>query len=195
MATCQRRTSGGRQSERRRRTLWCRREAGLPCGAGRRPPPPEGTREQLRNQLGKRGWVSTEELAAYVAADRIHGPSLREGREFATLIVRRNGQYTFLDPIRGARKSVPQFREWFEDVRDKLPGNSRIVGWLHSHGVATEGYVHSEEFSGADRRITQDYGITGYLVTPSGHLLSLDPLSGITDSLGYVPAPGLPLHY
>ena len=136
-----------------------------------------------------------KELAAYIAADRIYGPSLKEGREFATLIIHRNGQYTFLDPIKGARKSVPQFRDWFEDVRDKLPGNLKIVGWLHSHGIPTDGYLHSEEFSGDDRRITRDYGLTGYLVTPSGHLLSLDPTTGTIGALGNVPEPGLPLRY
>jgi len=119
----------------------------------------------------------TERGAVYAWARVYHPLSMPtdeypNGSEWGAWIYRSptTGRYCF-----GAEPLPDERDETWVKLSPQNPAYETI-GWIHSHPNPGSGHL-SEHFSGApgDRRVTVSIGVPGYLVTPSGVVLRLDP--------------------
>ena len=124
-------------------------------------------------QLSDTRLYATRDDAARAALSQAYGPSVAVtsanpiGLEYGGEIIRDQvlGLYTYTSPrTNGAAASVT--------INSGAQG---FDGWYHSHGANSNGQYNDNDFSRADKGISDSHGKPGYLVTPSGAMKRYDP--------------------
>ena len=117
----------------------------------------------------------TKDEAAAAAMKAYNPRSISDNREWGGFIKQNaDGTFSRTGLYKGELASVA------------LPGAGRpgepgsdVVGWWHTHGGPDPAY-DGEIFSGmnGDMGVSSYYGITGYVATPSGKMMSYNPATG-----------------
>ncbi len=155
----------------------------LGCGAG---DAAVSKAELWKRALDRLRWENTPQLAAHVFLDKWNPYSVKYDIEFYTVIVERNGEYAAMPAQVGERNSGGGFWQMYHDLKNDLPGDTRLVAWAHTHGKWDS--WASESFSQNDRDITQRTGLMGYLATPrENRFKSLNAVTGVETDLGQLP--------
>ncbi len=141
------------------------------------------SRDGYQEDLGKLHWQETEQLAAYLFLDAANPTSIKYDLEFYTVIVEREGKYAYLPAEVGAQNESTGFQSMLQRAFD-TPGVA-VRSWAHTHG-RYDGPT-SNDFSEADAVITRDNLLRGYLGTPSGRFMVLDPGQRFGTDLGPLP--------
>jgi RHS repeat-associated protein len=115
----------------------------------------------------------TLNCAALNATNAIVPEPKAQGIEFGGFIYQSGAasMYSYTAPFSGTPGALPSFYSHMGDV----PSGASIVGWYHSHPLVP-GYPAPENFSGGDLAASRYLHAPGFLVTPSGQLLRLDPV-------------------
>ena len=86
-----------------------------------------------------------------------------------------NGTYSYTPPFAGNRTSLPDFYDQYNSHLQSLSNGYSVAGWYHSHPVPPPGYPSAGSFSGQDLSASHYLNAPGFLVTPSGAVLRLNP--------------------
>jgi proteasome lid subunit RPN8/RPN11 len=122
------------------------------------------------------GTYKTLNCAGYTAARSIFPQTKAKATEFGGFIEKGpNGTYSYTPPFAGSRTSLSNFYDQYKNLLQSLPGGYSIAGWYHSHPVPPPTYPSAEAFSGQDLSASHYINAPGFVVTPTGKVLRLDP--------------------
>lgn len=122
------------------------------------------------------GTYKTLNCAGYTAARSIFPQTKAKTIEFGGFIDKGpNGTYSYTPPFPGSRTSLPNFYDQYNKLLQSLPTGYSIAGWYHSHPVPPPTYPSAEAFSGQDLSASHYINAPGFVVTPTGKVLRLDP--------------------
>lgn len=118
--------------------------------------------------------------AAIDAIRYINPTSVKEGKEYGGWVHRnKDGTYSYDPPTKGTKDSIHNFPAMSPDDR----------AWYHTHGSADPGY-DNENFSQADKNISDYYNVPGYLGTPGGWIKKYKPSGKTVSTIGTTPKKG-----
>jgi len=120
--------------------------------------------------------IKTLNCAGYTASRSIFAQTRAQTIEFGGFIEKApNGTYLYTPPFAGNRTSLPNFYDQYNSLVQGLSKGFSVTGWYHSHPVPPPTYPSAEAFSGQDLSVSHYLNAPGFVVTPSGAVLRLDP--------------------
>ena len=127
------------------------------------------------------GGAPTQDAAAIRALGEINPTSVANDQEYGGMICKaRDGTYSATPPLSGGDKTVDP------GGPGACPRGTRATAYYHSHGAARKG-LRSEDFSSYDKIYAIDFGVDGYLATPSGAVKRYSQSTGSNVTIGSVP--------
>lgn len=120
--------------------------------------------------------IKTLNCAGYTASTSIFAQTKAQTIEFGGFIEKAaNGTYSYTPPFAGNRTSLPSFYDQYNSLVQSLSKGVSVAGWYHSHPVPPPTYPSAEAFSGQDLSVSHYLNAPGFVVTPSGAVLRLNP--------------------
>jgi len=105
----------------------------------------------------------SQDSAAFAALFDLLPRSIKEQIEYGGMIYRNNdNSYSYTPPIKGEYDTVDP------GGPATCPADTKAVAYYHTHGSTDRDYLFEEWFGLRDRQYARNYGIDGYLATPTG---------------------------
>src|SRR5581483_6588666 len=134
------------------------------------------TQQPAQAQQPPKNGIKTLNCAGYTASRSILPQTKAQTIEFGGFIEKgSNGTYSYTPPLAGNRTSLPNFYDQYNSLVQSLSKGVSVAGWYHSHPVPPPTYPSAEAFSGQDLSVSHYINAPGFVVTPSGKVLRLDP--------------------